>query len=385
MVKEALTSRQRVLLAIHHEEADRVPVIFRQLIAFNKHWGNPFERAEWLVARGADEALGYRLDWTYHPDVQVWHRRESLPGERRPILTAGFGTPAGSLRIAVRKADDYPFEEAQLTGDHNISDRFVQRLIEGPADLDRFRYLLHVPQGDELAGFRASARTVRDFSGGRFLVEGHAGLAPSEIAMALLGLEEVVLGVVDRDPFVLELLEMLDEWYTRRLEILLEEKPDVVVLRPLYETVDFWSPAWVRRVFLPPLRRWARMAHQAGAKARCYTVTGVMPILDVYEDAGIDVLTGCDPAPHGDADLRVMKQRIGRRICLMGGLNPTVTVERGSEQQVRDAVIHAIDRCAAGGGFILSAAGSIWETTQQAYDNVLTVIRTCNEYGRYGK
>ena len=197
--------------------------------------------------------------------------------------------------------------------------------------------------------------------------------------MALMGLERVILGVMDADPLVLELQEVLDEWYMKRLAVILDEKPDTVCVRPLYETTDFWSPDVIRRLFLPPLRRKADLLHQAGVKMHCYTVTGVMPILDVYKEADIDLLWGCDPLPHGDADLTAMKAAIGERVCLMGGLNPTMTVERGTPSQVRSETIRAIEDCSEDGGFILSTAGSVWAPTQQAYDNVMTVIRTCHE------
>ena len=83
--------------------------------------------------------------------------------------------------------------------------------------------------------------------------------------------------------------------------------------------------------------------------------------------------------PHGDADLALMKANIGDSVCLMGGLNPTMTLERGTPAEVRREILSAIEGCANGGGFILSTAGSIWEPTQQAYDNVMTVIKTSHE------
>ena len=373
------------IFAIDHEEADRVPLVFRQLIPFNRHWDNAFERAEWLEAQGVDDRLTFGLEWFYHPDVTVNYHTDSKPGERYPLLVAEFNTPKGELRTIVRKTDDYDFEHAQLVGDHNISDRVIKHLIETPEDIEKFQYLLYDPRNAQLEGFRQEAKRVNDFAKGRFWVDclGGYGHSSSEMEMALMGMERVIRGVIDEDPLVLELLEMIDDWYMKRLEVMITEKPDTICVRPLYETTDFWSLDLIRKHFFAPLRTKAKLLNQAGIKLHCYTVTGVMPILDIYKEAGVDLLWGCDPLPNGDADLAIMKKEIGHSVCLMGGLNPTHTVECGTREQVCQETIQALNCCAKGGGFILSPAGSIWEDSQHVYDNVMAVIHTCLEYGKY--
>src|SRR3990172_3981355 len=54
-------------------------------------------------------------------------------------------------------------------------------------------------------------------------------------------------------------------------------------------------------------------------------ISGIPPLLDDILDLGIDVLWGVDPL-QGDADLRVVKERLGKRICIWGGINSAVTL-----------------------------------------------------------
>jgi len=65
-------------------------------------------------------------------------------------------------------------------------------------------------------------------------------------------------------------------------------------------------------------------------------------MLNFYNDAGIDVLIGIDPIQGTNTDMRLMKEKIGERVCLWGGVSAAITVERGSEAEIRSAVKQAL-------------------------------------------
>jgi hypothetical protein len=54
----------------------------------------------------------------------------------------------------------------------------------------------------------------------------------------------------------------------------------------------------------------------------------------------------------------LMKQKLGERICLWGGVSGAVTVERGAEAEVRAAVRQAIEMLGPR-GFVLSPVDNI--------------------------
>jgi uroporphyrinogen decarboxylase len=83
------------------------------------------------------------------------------------------------------------------------------------------------------------------------------------------------------------------------------------------------------------------------------------------------------------ADFELTKQKLGGRICLWGGVNGFVTMERGSPEQVREAVRDAIDVLAPGGGFILSPVDNVTEDTDRVWKNVEALIDTWREFGAY--
>ena len=57
--------------------------------------------------------------------------------------------------------------------------------------------------------------------------------------------------------------------------------------------------------------------------------TGIMPLLDIIKDLGVDIFLGPDPV-EGGANLQQVKERIGNTVCLWGGMNAPVTLGTGT-------------------------------------------------------
>ena len=109
---------------------------------------------------------------------------------------------------------------------------------------------------------------------------------------------------------------------------------------------------------LPRLQVEVDLAHERGAKFGYICSSGTTPMLDYYLEAGIDVLIAIDPIQGTHTDLPLMKEKLGHRVCLWGGVSGAVTVEMGSEEEVRAAVRQAI-KTLGPTGFILSPVDNI--------------------------
>jgi len=111
------------------------------------------------------------------------------------------------------------------------------------------------------------------------------------------------------------------------------------------------------------------LAHDNGAKFGYICTTGLEPMLDYYLEAGIDVLIGLDPIQGTKTDMARIKAKADGRMCLWGGVSGAVTVEMGSEEEVRSAVRRAL--CSLGPrGFILSPVDNITIDAPQTWSNL---------------
>jgi len=402
-VKDAMSSRERLLAAINHQEPDRVPVCFRDVAPLEKLWKDPFERVLALRELGVDDKLflypptvtvpDARVDlkgslyalygtgiWPFHPDVTVREWEESSGDGRYTVMYKEFETPAGNLRMAAKCTGDWRPATLPIVSDHLWS-RGVEFLVKGPEDLDKLRYILHDPADGDLTGFRERAEEVKKFAAKHdVLVEGDVN-AVSNIALSLRGPTNLMCDVAEGSPFAVELLDMIADWNLRRLELVLDAGVDTIYHTACYETTAFWSPDMYREYFRPCLEKKLEMIHQAGARMHYYMDLGVMPLIRDFEEMGIDILSTLDPSPMGDTDIKVVKEEVGDRICLWGGVDAPRTIEGGTPEEVREAVRSVISIAAPGGGFVLSTADSIWN--EGCYDNVMAFIEAGLEFGRY--
>jgi hypothetical protein len=142
---------------------------------------------------------------------------------------------------------------------------------------------------------------------------------------------------------VADLLDLIHEWNKFRMRVVLSASVDLYIRRAWYEGCDFCTPQFYRDAVLPRLKAEVDLAHEHGARFGYICSSGMLPMLSAYLEAGIDVLIGIDPIQGTYTDMPRMKQVLGSKVCLWGGVSGAVTVEQGTEQEVRSAVAHAID------------------------------------------
>jgi hypothetical protein len=309
--------------------------------------------------------------------------REGPAGEPYPVLHREYATPSGTLHTAVRETDDWPHGvHVPLFDDFSIS-RAYRHLITGPDDLPALRHLLAPPDPDEVARSREAAEKAKAFAADRdVLTVGEWGML-FDAACWLCGIEELILMSAMQTDFVDEMLGVIHEWNRARMAVVLESGPDLLVRRAWYETADFLSPAVYRRLILPRLKADADQAHEAGARLGLITTCAYTPLLDMYAEAGIDVLIGVDPLQDPRADFALTKRKLGGRVALWGGVNGFVTIEQQEPDDARQAVRDAIRELGPDGGFILSPVDNVVEPTERVWSNVAAMMdewRACRDY-----
>ncbi len=376
-----------MLSAISYGQPDRVPLYFATFGRIQLPGYLSSGEVDWRVRLGLDTMLDVSAPWGMHPGVRIrsW-REEPSAGEPYPLLYKEYETPAGVLRQVVRKADDYLGEgwprqedEVQLFSDFNVP-RYKEPAVSVPDDLPKLRYLLREPTGEQLSEFRKVMARAKELSRSQGIILAGWGVCGSDAAIWLCGVENAVLAAIDSPDFFEELLEIIHVWDKRRCELLLEEGVDLLVRRGWYDTTDIWSPALYNRFIAPRLKELVDMTHQADTYFGYTMSTGIMPLLDIFKEIGIDVLYHVDPV-QGAADLKVVKQKLGGQIAVLGGMNSAVTLGRGSRDEIRNAVYQAVEILAPGGGFILSPVDCLFPDTP--WESIETVIEAWREICEY--
>jgi uroporphyrinogen-III decarboxylase len=389
MTDMQMTSRERLLAAMEHRPVDHVPLLLRfwwlsgetDNIPFD--WRDEVARVEATTALGLDDTLllqpplGYVEDYIAEEALGVRSRVELLPPEdgqaypAYPLLKKIYETPEGPLQTVVQLSEDWPRgNDIRLFDDYNLS-RLKEPLIKDAADLRRLRYLLPDPTPEQIAEFRSRADELRRASQRLGVLLDGGWIALGDAAMWLCGMQRILYGQMDEPDFIEQVLDTIQEWELRRLDLLLEAGIDVLVHMAWYESTDFWSPRTYRKLLRPRLQVEIDRCHARGVKFRYIITRSWRPYRQDLAEMGVDCLTGVDPV-QDKLDLAQAKSEIGGQVCLMGGLNSAVMLSQWDDEQIRAAVGRALEIMAPGGGFILYPVDAIFNT--QPWEKVLVMI-----------
>jgi hypothetical protein len=311
----------------------------------------------------------------FHPAVETREWREDLPGDSS-VLHKEYATPAGKLETSVRLSRD---ERDWPHGDHiPFADDFqvpraLKPLITEPAGLAALRYLLTPPTADDIAQFQREAEKARDFAREHgVLLAGGWGVG-ADLAVWLCGFQNLMVFAHDSPAFVTELLDIIHDWNLQRMGVVLSARPELFIRRAWYEGCDFVTPRFYAQTILPRLKAEAALAHERGALFGYICTSGISPLLDSYREAGIDVLIGIDPVQGTYSNMDLIKKKLSGRISVWGGVSGAVTVETGSEEDVRAAVREAF-RALGPRGFILSPVDNITVDAPKTWHNIEVFI-----------
>jgi uroporphyrinogen-III decarboxylase len=390
------TSRDRMLRSIRFEEQDHIPCAFMSFTAKRKQLNEDlYELAQAELAMGLDSFLfvpsagrPMRLE---HPELRglpvrfdqrvttkEW-RDNSADGA--PALHKTYQTPAGEISCAVKLSEDWPHgNHIPFIDDYQVP-RAIKPLITERADLEPLRFLLQPPSLTDRAAYLEESERAHSFVEKHgILLAGGWGVGVDMVAW-LCGIQNLMIMAFEQEDFLRDLLNLIGEWNLKRMEVVLSGVVDLYIRRAWYEGCDFITPRFFRKVLLPQLQQESALAHEHNAKFGYICSSGLIPMLELYKEAGIDVLIGIDPIQGTHTDLEDVKARIGERICIWGGVSGAVTVELGSEEDVRQAVREAIRKLGPR-GLILSPVDNITVDAPQTWKNIGIFI---NEWQRSWK
>jgi uroporphyrinogen-III decarboxylase len=378
-----LSSRQRLLRAINKQDIDYLPCSFMSFAIMRKR-----QNEDWYAVALAEKAMGLdpmlfipmasRAERREHPDLRGLPVRLGSSVTTRQwkdgnLLQKVYDTPAGPLSTQVRISEDWPHgDRIPFLDDYQVP-RAEKPLITGADDLPALSFLLAQPDPQDLAAFHLEAQTARNFAEREgVLLAGGWGVG-MDMANWLCGMQNLMMLAIDQPAFVEELLEMIHLWNMARMRVVLSAPVDIYIRRAWYEGCDFITPRFFKQYVLPRIQREAALAHEYGSQFGYICSSGTRPMLDLYAESGIDVLIGVDPIQGTHTDMPLMKARLAGKVSLWGGVSAAVTVERGSEDEVRQAVQLAISSLGPK-EFILSPVDNLTVDDPHTWENIRVFI-----------
>ena len=349
-----MTSKQRVTAAMNFQQADRVP---RMFMSFEEDFLRAWRERHGDL--GPEEFSDSDLS-VVAADETVWPTRAGVIEERQGERVSRNGW--GWLE---RRATGTSFAEMY---DHALTERIDPDSLVFDDPLLDLRY--------ESAGRTFEARRDRQYvmckTGGPYL----------RVAM-MRGEEGFWLDIADDPGWVKAILDRVtDHMIAVGVESLrrfsCQDTGILVSDDCAANWGPFMSPDTYERLFLPALRRMIEAYKAAGAAKVMFDSDGnVLPLLDMWVDAGIDAINpieyrlGMDPVK--------LREQYSNRLVCVGGLCNTEILPRGDRAELRDHVQHLFES-ARGGGFVMGTASISADVNVSSFEYLVDLLDELDPY-----
>ena len=366
-----MTSRARVLKILKHEEPDRVPI---------GETGIDAHITEAVLGRPTHYRGGWRTQ------TAMWEGRASevLEGQKRDVVELftelDYDVVPIFLGPDVSKA--VPAE--------------VKHIDDTTIEVDGMRYGMSSQTNSYVAIKSYAPRNIAEWEdGGPYQppTEGEWQLFDHLVeklgdrfllARGLTGFftgDEAGLMAFYEYPEIVHRMNRYDcEHACRRAQDFIKRGADAVFIGGDYcdSRSSLFSPNIFREFILPYLKDLCAAIHEAGGYALKHTDGHTWPLLDMFAEAGVDILQAIQPS--AGMDIRKLKERYGDTFTFMGAVDCDLLV-RGTPGDVCDEVDYNLYWGAPGGGLILCSGNTIQYGVP--VENYMAMHRRWREKGSY--
>ena len=378
-----MTSKERLLAAIAHKEVDRVPISPRM----NLWAADLYGTYSWLqqLKLQAEFDMDMLIDVNFNLPNYINY---PFSGDYRDLVDVSVEIDVenqGEVNVIKRcfhTSDGILKDEIALAhprGRYGISPSptHIEPLVKTIDDVDRIRHLLPDPQ----TFLNINWREIIEIIGDRGLLQVHPKMMMSGMTAAM-GMSEVMVGFyMERDIFD-GLLKVYGEYFQKVTRAILEHGAEIVFVSwHNFGVSAGWSPKIYREAFKPWVKANVDLVHEYGVIYNYFDNGPIMPLLEDVAEVGADIVSTLCPPPVGDVDLAETKRLVGDKLCLNGNVDAIWVVQRGTPEQVRDAVRETIHIGAPGGGFILGNSDCFFDQTPR--ENIDAFFEAAHEFGRY--
>jgi uroporphyrinogen decarboxylase len=381
-----MSSRQRVLQALNHQEPDRVPIDLGATIVTS-------------ITRQSYLKLKTYLDLPVTP-IRMLDYVQQLPYIEEALLER-FGVDFRMVQLPAATAAVVDiFEEGDY---YAFYDRWGAKLhmpkegglyfdwVDFPIKTSTMSALdqYHWPQPDPLEvndQLGRRARTLYESTDYALVGSAVIGGGIFEQPARVMGLENFLMALVSEPAFADRLMETITDIYIESCNRYLDQ------VGPYIQVFTFWddlagqngwiiNPQVYRKMIKPKQKRLVEaIKKKTDAKLffhSCGATRGLIP--DLIE-IGFDILNPVQVSARG-MDTRELKAEFGRDIVFWGGgVDTQHILPFGKPREVVDEVKRRIDDLAPGGGFVFAAVHNI-----QAFvppQNIVAAFETALEYSR---
>jgi uroporphyrinogen decarboxylase len=337
-----LTSRERVLAAINHQESDRVPA---DIWAEPQVWDRLVSDLGVSSRDEVCERMGSDIRYIspiYPPDTEKNGIRQNMWGERWAKANTPWGESWEHIAGALSNASS--LDEIASFPWPNCDDVDYSTLGE---QCDRYE--------------------------GCAIAFGNADIF--ERPALVRGLENMLCDTALNPDWVRSLVRVFLDFYVEDFTRVLEATErridiywamtDLGTQSGLLQSMDTFH-----QFIAPSIRKLADWVHGSGVKFLFHSCGAIREAIPDLIELGVDILNPIQPAAAG-MEPTALKQDFGDRLCFHGGIDIQYLLPLESPEAIRREVQRRVGILGAGGGYILAPSHNLQQDTST--ENILAM------------
>jgi uroporphyrinogen decarboxylase len=384
---EAMNSRERVRLALNHQEADRIPIDLGGTIVSSITKSAYYELKNYLQMPLEEiTMLDYVQQLPYVTEdllqrFSVDFRMVQLPAATAPGLAV------------FEEGDYYAFidrwgSKLHMPKDGGLYFDWVSFPIQEPTlqALEAYNWPRPDPQ-EYNQKLRQQAEYLYEHTDYALVGSAVIGGGIFEQPARTMGLQNFLMALIQEPQFAEHLMEGITDIYIESCNNYLDELGQYIQVFTFWDDVctqDGWMirPELYRKMIKPKQRRLVdAIKKKTNAKLFYHSCGATFDLIPDLIEIGFDILNPVQITARG-MDTRQLKKSFGNDIVFWGGgVDTQYVLPFGSQQEVVDEVKRRIDDLAPGGGFVFAAVHNIQALVPP--ENVVAAFDTALEYGGF--
>jgi hypothetical protein len=232
----------------------------------------------------------------------------------------------------------------------------------------------------EEIGCGKQQRNIMQLAGDRMALAGDLTSATMAFHVCMRGMTEAMIDLIDAPELVHAVMDKGAEIAIERGKFLTDLGLKVLRLNDSVGNMSLISPTAWRTFVFPRMKLICDELHHYDRTTRiyCHICGNVTPILEGLVATGLDCIGPLDPL--GGMNAGEVRQRVGDRVSLMGGVD-TLALLRKTPTEVETDARNCIVGAGVKGGYILGS-GCVVPRAAPA-ENLLALRRAAERYGTY--
>ena len=325
-----MTGRERFLTALHNGKPDRLPCQVHNWMAYYLN--------TYLKGMDAYQAYDYvGMDPVIYSFPNLIFDEKDLKNwvyEFRSLGTDRDGTESFVQTYHTPKGD------LQVKGARNqFTSWETEPMIKTEKDFELFRAYYPVPAKADWSPVIEAKNRVGDRGIVRTWCHNYGQPGIWQSFTCLVGTEKAIMLTYDEPDWVHYVLDSLSEKSLRAIENMGKIEADLVENGGGAASSTVISPAIHKEFCLPYDKAQHDALHRQGALVVYHMCGGLMPLLELAAENGMDALETMTPASMGgDCRMEEAASRIGDRVAFIGGFDQNEGFERGNREFIRKEV-----------------------------------------------